>query len=210
MKYTFPDGITIECEIIRKNNKNIYFRFKDDLKLYITAPMYLSQKSIEKLLKENNDAIYNMYLKMEDKVKDDDKFLILGKKYYIVIDENIDKITFKEKEVFTPSREALDKYLNAEMLRVYNEEMILAKKCFANLPDFTVRTRKMTTRWGVNDTKKKIITLNTELIKHDIKAIDYVIIHELCHFFEPNHSKNFWHLVSLACPNYKEIRKSLR
>jgi len=40
--------------------------------------------------------------------------------------------------------------------------------------------------------------------------IDYVIIHELCHFFEGNHSKAFWDLVKLAYPNYKEARKKLR
>lgn len=54
------------------------------------------------------------------------------------------------------------------------------------------------------------MTLNTELLKKDIKLLDYVIIHELCHFFEGNHGANFWHLVSLAYPNYKEARKELR
>ena len=96
------------------------------------------------------------------------------------------------------------------MLRIYNEEIQMIKKCFATLPDFTLRTRKMSTRWGVCDTRKKIVTLNTELIKKDIDLIDYVIVHELCHFFEPNHSKNFWALVSQAFPNYKEARKRLR
>ena len=39
---------------------------------------------------------------------------------------------------------------------------------------------------------------------------DYVIIHEMAHFYEGNHSKKFWNIVSLACPNYKEARKELR
>lgn len=210
MNYTFKDGTSIKYEVIRKNNKNIYFRFKEDLILYVSAPMYLSIKSIEKLLKENEDSIFRMYEKMEEKAKEDELFRYLGNKYYIVIDESISEVTFKGKEVYSSSFEALNSFLNKEMLKVFNEEVEIAKKCFQSLPDFTLRTRKMKTRWGVNDTKKKIITLNTELIKYDIKAIDYVIIHELCHFFEPNHSKNFWHLVGMACPNYKEIRKSLR
>ena len=210
MKYTFSDGTTVIYEVIRKNNKNLYFRINEELKIIVTAPMYISLKEIEKLIHKNEANLWEMYQKMEAKVKEDELFRILGKKFYIVIDEAYPEVVFKEKEVYAPSKEILDRYLNREMLRVYNEEVETAKKCFASLPDFTLRTRKMKTRWGVNDTKKKIITLNTELIKYDIEAIDYVIIHELCHFFEPNHSRNFWALVGAACPNYKAIRKSLR
>ena len=68
----------------------------------------------------------------------------------------------------------------------------------------------MSTRWGVCNRARNIITLNTELLKKEITLLDYVIIHELCHFYEGNHSKNFWHLVSLAYPNYKEARKKLK
>ena len=53
----------------------------------------------------------------------------------------------------------------------------------------------MTSRWGVNNVTKKIITLNTELLKKSIDLIDYVIIHELCHFYEGNHSNRFWYQV---------------
>ena len=209
MKYTFKDGTTINYDIIRKNNKNIYFRVKEDLVLYISAPMYISRGKIEELIKQNEDSIFAMYTKMEEKVKENEMFWYLGKKYYIVIDETRNDVLLGEKEVYTPSSEALESFLNKEMLRIFNEEVETAKKCFSALPDFTLRTRKMTTRWGVCDTKKKIITLNTELIKKSIPELDYVIIHEMCHFFEPNHSKNFWYLVSLACPKYKELRKKL-
>ena len=74
----------------------------------------------------------------------------------------------------------------------------------------SLKFRKMRTRWGVCNTSKKQITLNTELLKKEIDLIDYVIIHELCHFYESNHSKNFWNLVGQAYPNYKEARKRLR
>ena len=67
----------------------------------------------------------------------------------------------------------------------------------------------MRTRWGVCNTRTNTITLNSELLKKEIELIDYVIIHEMCHFFEQNHSKQFWNLVSMACPDYKEKRKKL-
>ena len=58
--------------------------------------------------------------------------------------------------------------------------------------------------------KNKTITLNLELIKKDIKYLDYVIVHELCHFIHFDHSKEFWNLVSKYCPNYKQLRKEMR
>ena len=68
----------------------------------------------------------------------------------------------------------------------------------------------MKSRWGVCNTKSKIITLNLELIKRDITFLDYVINHELSHLIHPNHSKDFWNLVSINYPNYKEIRKMMK
>ena len=68
----------------------------------------------------------------------------------------------------------------------------------------------MKTRWGVNNRGNNTITLNSELLKKDIDLLDYVIIHELCHFYEANHSPRFWAWVSKYYPDYKLARKRLR
>ena len=112
--------------------------------------------------------------------------------------------------VITPSKKALELFYNTEVDRVFKSEVEIAKKCFTNLPEFTLKYRNMLTRWGVCNPSKKTVTLNTELLKKDINLLDYVIIHELCHFFEPNHSKKFWNLVGLAYPDYKNARKALK
>ena len=57
---------------------------------------------------------------------------------------------------------------------------------------------------------EKLIKLNSELIKYSINEIDYVIVHELSHFIEFNHSKNFWKYVKKYYPNYKEAQKVLK
>ena len=49
-----------------------------------------------------------------------------------------------------------------------------------------------------------------ELLKKEVWLIDYVIIHEMCHFYEPNHQAGFWALVAAACPKYKEAKKALK
>ncbi len=210
MTYKTSNGIDLEVIVTRKNNKNIYFRIKDDLKLYITCPIYLSKNSILKLIEENEADIIKMYDKALIRSKDNDLFLYLGNKYYIKIKEDNEGITFDDNFVYAPSMNALQLFYDAEVKRVFTEEVEIAKKCFNNLPDFTLKFRKMVSRWGVCNRTKKTVTLNTDLLKKEITLLDYVIIHELCHFYEGNHGKEFWHLVSLAYPNYKEARKKLR
>ena len=151
-----------------------------------------------------------MYEKMEDRCKDDDKFWYLSKKYYIEIKEDADEVTFDDKYVYTPSLKELDRFYQDKVVEIFTKEVDIAKKCFASLPEFTLKFRKMRTRWGVCNVTKKTVTLNTELLKKEVELLDYVIVHELCHFFEGNHSKNFWALVGQAYPNYKEARKRLR
>ena len=68
----------------------------------------------------------------------------------------------------------------------------------------------MKTRWGVCNVKTHKITLNLELIKKDIRCLDYVIIHELSHLLYANHSKEFWKCVEDNFKDYKKIRKELK
>ena len=51
---------------------------------------------------------------------------------------------------------------------------------------------------------------NLELIKKDIACLDYVIVHELSHFIEMNHSDRFWNVVGANYPNYKEVRRIMK
>lgn len=62
------------------------------------------------------------------------------------------------------------------------------------------------TRWGSCSTNKNI-NLNLRLMMTPPKAIDYIIIHELCHLTHMNHSRQFWNLVGQHCPDYKQWRK---
>jgi len=64
-------------------------------------------------------------------------------------------------------------------------------------------------RWG-SCTSKGHILLNWRLILAPIEAIDYVILHELCHLYHMNHSKQFWDLVSKMDPHYAEKRLWLK
>lgn len=64
-------------------------------------------------------------------------------------------------------------------------------------------------RWGSCDVKGNI-KLNWRLTMLPPPLRDYVLIHELCHLKEMNHSAAFWRLVARYCPNYKTLRKELK
>ena len=145
--------------------------------------------------------------RIEEKKKD---FYYLGKKYDIVY-TNIDEVRLGDNKVFLSRNIDIDKWLKKEALRIFSEHL---NDCYQNftrgIPKPSLRIRKMKTRWGVCNTRKKQITLNSELLKKELWLIDYVIIHEMCHFYEPNHQAGFWALVAAACPKYKEAKKALK
>lgn len=204
------DGDLVEVVIVYKNNKNIYIRFKEDKKLYATCNRFVKMQDIEKLIDDNINKITKMYREI-CKTSDNDMFFnYLGKKYTIVYNESI-KIPFFDGDlIFTKNEKMLQKFYQSEVIRIFTSEVERIKPYFANIPKFTLKFRNMKTRWGVNNRGNNTITLNTELLKKDIDLLDYVIIHELCHFYEANHSNLFWNQVSKYYPKYKEARKRLR
>ena len=209
MKFKINDYI-IDYEVIRKDNKNLYFRFDENCTLIITAPKFISDNEIKNLITKNSLAILKMYEDALEKSERDKLFWYLGKSYEVTFDNRVTKMEFEDDKITCHDEEALDKFYDDECLRVFNEEIDICKKCFNNLPEFELKIRKMRTRWGVCNTRKKIITLNSELLKKDVSLIDYVIVHEMAHFYEGNHGKNFWKIVEDVIPDYKERRKSLK
>jgi len=71
----------------------------------------------------------------------------------------------------------------------------------------TVREQK--TRWGSCSSKGNI-SLNWKLVMAPMEVIDYVIVHELCHMKEMNHSKNYWNIVKSIIPDFELRRKWLK
>ena len=65
------------------------------------------------------------------------------------------------------------------------------------------------TRWG-SCSLRTGIRLNWRLIHHRLALIDYIVIHELAHLREMNHSARFWALVERHCPDYRQLRDELK
>jgi len=72
-----------------------------------------------------------------------------------------------------------------------------------------VKINSAKTRWG-SCSNKKSINFTWRLIMADDDVIDYVVVHELAHLTEMNHSQRFWAVVEKELPNYKECRVKLK
>lgn len=203
-----------DVDITKKlGNRNTYLRVKEDLKIYVTTNKFVSDKEIEKFIMKNSDSIVKMIEKMKNRVKKKEEFYFLGKKYDVIRTSN-EGIALGNERVFvnkyiTP--EEVDKWYKKEALRLFSERLELAYNSFSrNIPHPTLTVRKMTTRWGVCNTKDHRVTLNLELMKKPLFCLDYVIMHELSHLVYPNHSALFWSVVEENCKEYKEIRKYMK
>jgi predicted metal-dependent hydrolase len=73
--------------------------------------------------------------------------------------------------------------------------------------DVVIKNQK--TRWG-SCSKKGNITINYKILYLPRKLQDYVIVHEMCHLKEFNHSKKFWRLLASVLPEWEEIKGELK
>ena len=209
--YLVIDDIRYNVVIDKKRStKNTYIRVKDDLTIYVTTNIFTRDKDIAKLLDENYDSICKMIKKQKVKNTNNENFNYLGNNYEIIYVDYCD-ISFGEERVFLNKNLDIDKWYKKQAKTLFLEHLDMIYNNFSRrIPYPDLKIRKMTTRWGVCNTKLKTVTLNLELIKRDTKYLDYVIAHELSHLIYPNHSRDFWDLVGENCPNYKIIRREMK
>ncbi len=197
-----------EVEIIKKNNKNIYIRIKDN-KIIVTCNYFTTKREIEKLIKTNYNSITKMIDKVNIKKEKEDNFYLFGTKYDIIY--GFSDINISDNKIYIKDNKTLNKYLDNKIKEVFTNRLDFWYNIFnENIPVPNLKIRKMTSRWGVCNLKNKNVTLNYYLYKYDLDCLDYVIVHELSHFIYPNHSKDFWNLVSNYIPDYKVKRNKLK
>ncbi|WP_352259745.1 SprT family zinc-dependent metalloprotease [Psychrobacter sp. TB55-MNA-CIBAN-0194] len=95
----------------------------------------------------------------------------------------------------------------AKLIFIERLEVVLPKAAWVtDTPAFRLLVMKK--QWGSCSTKGNLI-LNPHLVKASKECIDYVILHELCHIAEHNHSEHFWRLLMQVMPNWKEVKARL-
>lgn len=109
----------------------------------------------------------------------------------------------------------LPKSSRREYLKYKNQALKLAKlkieeinKAY-NFEYSRISIRNQKSRWG-SCSRKGNINMNYRIIYLPEKYFNYLVVHELCHIKESNHSKRFWSLVAETISDYKQIRKEFR
>lgn len=197
-----------EYEIIvnRKRIKNLYLRVKEENKIEVSANFYTTNKEILKIINNNKAFIIKANNKLKANKLKPNKIMYLGDELSLI---ESDKTFIDNNYIYAKSEEDAMNYIYSLCYDVFKVRLERIMSMFDNLPEFTLRVRKMKTRWGVCNKGSMTVTLNTELITKDVNLIDYVIVHELCHFKHMDHSPAFWNEVAKYYPYYKQARKEL-
>lgn len=95
-----------------------------------------------------------------------------------------------------------------EAMRVF-EECAAYFAPLMNVSPQEIKLTSATTQWG-SCTVHGVVRLNWQLVKMQLHLIDYVVVHELAHLVEMNHSPAFWRVVESVCPDYKQCRAELK
>lgn len=127
------------------------------------------------------------------------------------IDWIIDKLKIFSKRIVENNHQ--NSYQNYQKNKknsyIFIENKIKELNKVYNFKYSKISIRNQKTRWG-SCSRRGNLNFSYKLIFLPEKLANYVIVHELCHLKEFNHSLAFWNLVSLSVPDFKAIRKELR
>lgn len=136
-----------------------------------------------------------------------------GKNYKVFVDkETVDQFVFNGK--FIISENITDQFtLKLRNWLISEAKEKLTPKIIETAKKLGVEYNKITVsdiqlRWG-SCTPKNNININYRIIKAPAFVSNYIIVHELTHLIELNHTKEFWQIVKTAYPKYEEAKKWL-
>ena len=177
-------------KLIRSRRKSVALEINQNAELIIRAPIFTPVYVIEKFISQKNSWI--------------------TKKQKIAINKK-DEVEKLKNNLFS---EALAKGEKTKKITKQEAEEIISSrvKYYSQKENIEYKKIKITSaknRWGSCSFKNNI-NFSMRLAMAPMEVIDYVVIHELCHIKEKNHSRKFWNEVLKIMPNYKQNEKWLK
>ena len=172
----------ISYQIIRSSRKTMSLEIKADGSVVVRAPLCLSEAKIQKFVEEKQEWI----LKNLEKIQKRD-----------AQKENVQKLSALERQHLQ----------NKACVVIPRRVAYYAEKLGVSYGKITLRQQK--TRWGSCSSEKNL-NFNWKLILAPPEVLDYVVVHELCHLKEMNHSKAFWDEVGKVMPEYETYKLWLK
>ena len=222
--------LIVNYEFTRRSKmKNIRLRIAGDGTLCVSAPHRTPIYEVERVVAKNIDWIKSATAKTaaqrplppKREYNTGEKYLFLGEERTLVVTKSRREgvellgefifLSVANIDDFDRKKKLLDKWYKVQTEQILGQRFYAQVERFRALfPDeYALKFRAMVGRWGSCMIGKKTVTLNTKLIYAHTELIDFVILHELCHFKYKNHDKDFYALLSKVCPRHKECRKAL-
>ncbi len=169
-------------KIIKSKRKTISIEITTDAEVIVRAPKRMSDKAIRAFVEEKRSFIDKNIDKMQAR-----KESLAG--IHHITDEEYEELLLNAKRVIPERVKYYAPLVGVEYGRI------------------TIRNQR--TRWGSCSAKGNL-NFNVALMRTPIEVLDYVVVHELCHRLEMNHSSRFWENVERVIPEYKTYKKWLK
>ena len=216
------EGLDITIKY-RKGMKNIYLRVEKTGDIIVKAPLRTPNYVVKKLIYENlselkrrkNNILNSLPKKRE--YKTGETHFIFGKELPIeVVKSNKNTLIItEEKLILVVKNENQDKekiFQKGIRKKLRQQSLYFIKKYepIMNVKANELRIKKMNTRWGTCNLEAKRIWINEELVKYPISCLEHIVVHELTHLLEINHTPRFYELLEHYYPNYKHNDKLIK
>lgn len=224
------DDELFEYTLERKEVKNLNLHVRRDGSIYVSANKSVPESAVDAFLISKERFIVNAIRKFEEQAKSEpqpkqyvsgETFILQGRNLRLKVSQaSKEQIYMDGVYIFLEVKDVNDaanrkrmvcRFLDKQCRDVFSEILEdiypIFQKYGVSMP--ALRIRNMDTRWGSCLAKKGIITLNKRLIEAPRNCIEYVVMHEFCHFIHPNHSKQFYAFLSMLMPDWKERKKIL-
>ena len=212
--------------------KTLMVRVNEEAEVEVLAPSVLPRASVEAFLREKSRWILKEQEQAlrrkqgrEKRFKAGARFLFLGRPYALRLEpteRSRARVSFGEDgwRICYPGDlplEAKERLIQKKLTAWYRSEAreVLGGRIFHYSRRVGREPRKIGVHaqkrmWGCCHYHTQTIYLNWQLVMCPLPVIDYVVVHELCHLFEPNHSRRFWRRVADIMPDFSERRQWLR
>ena len=208
-------------KIIRSRRRTIALEVTFEATLVVRAPHRISESSIEEMIQQKSAWILRKFDEMKQRpaspcheYQEGEMFLFLGRSYPLQFVKNAKTAIERNDRLYVPA--ALLPDIKDHLKRWYSEEA--RKEIQARCMWFSMKTGYVPAsiritdarqRWG-SCTHKGRLNFSWRLIQAPPEIVDYVVVHELVHISQPDHSRKFWNKVKEILPDYDRRRKWLR
>jgi len=203
--------------LFSEKRKTISLVVERDKQIKVYAPLNAPTEAIEQAVKSKKFWLYKKlnYSKKETtsvlkkEYVNGESFLYLGRNYLLEFVESEEKIKFLNRfYIAQNSKEKAERLLDQWYKAKAKEKINTIIKDFAFKMGVSYKTTKFTKmqyQWGSCSVDKSI-NINYNLIKAPRFVINYVVVHELSHIIELNHSGKFWSIVKAQLPQYEQAK----